>query len=382
MSAGDPDPYPNLAWLRSTMPIAEVPGAGGTAWFVTSYEHARTLLADPRLSNDARHATDGVPPEQPDLLSTDAPAHTRLRKAVSAAFTPRAVQRMRPAIADICRTAIDAFAARGTADLMADYALPVPVAVIHTLLGVPADEQEDPAHVMDLFYRAGFAEEPGGPALAEVDDYVRRIVEYKRAHPGDDLTTGLLGCLDRGELVDEAELHGMIYVLLGAGHTTTVPFLGAAVLRLLCRPGEAAAMLDDADRLRAVVDEALRHDSAVQASVNRYALDRIDIGDVVIGKGDRLVISLAAANRDPARFAEPEEFAPAAARPSHLAFGHGIHVCLGVHLARLEGEIALEALFRRIPSVRLAIAEDDVAWALGPMLRGPRELPVTFDRGQ
>jgi cytochrome P450 len=230
---------------------------------------------------------------------------------------------------------------------------------------------------MDLFFRAGFADGADSPAMAGVEEQVRRIVEYKRAHPGADVTTDLIRAVDRDELT-ETELHGMIYALLGAGHTTTVPFLGAAVLRLLERPALVTEMLADPACRRAVVEETLRHDSAVQASVNRYAMADLEIAGCRISRGDRLVISLAAANRDPERFADPDTFTADPDRPSHLAFGHGIHVCLGAHLARLEGEIALTTLFRRLPTLRLAVPSEQIAWTFGPMLRGPRELPVTF----
>lgn len=374
---GDPDPYANLAWMRATMPVAQIPSAEGRpTWFVTSYASARTLLADPRLSNDHSTAT-GSAAGQRDLLGSDPPRHTRLRQLVAAAFSPRAVQRLRPAVAEICESAVASFAGRGSADLMAEYALPVPVRVIHTVLGVPPDRYDDPATVMDLFYRAGFVDGPDSAAMAEVEARVRSIVEYKRTHPGDDVTTDLLGAVERGEL-SGTELHGMVYALLGAGHTTTVPFLGAALLRVLDRPELIGDLLVDPACPRAVVEEALRHDSAVQMSVYRYATTDFEIAGNRIGRGDRLVISLAAANRDPDRFDGPDTFVPGPDRPSHLAFGHGIHVCLGAHLARLEGEIALTTLFRRLPAARLAVATEQIAWAFGPMLRGPRELPVVY----
>jgi cytochrome P450 len=366
----DPDPYPNLAWLREHLPVTQVPTAQGTAWFVTSYEHARALLADRRLGNDPGS------PDQGSLLASDPPEHTRLRRLVQASFSPATVEALRPEVTRICVEAIDRFVGTGHADLVAEYAVVVPVAVIHAVLGVPAEHRAEPAAVMDLFYRAAFTEQPGGQAAAKVDAYVERIIDYKRGHPGDDVTTVLIGARERGELRDENELRGLVYALLGAGHTTTVPFLGAAVLRALHHPTRRSA------DWRPFVEEVLRHDSAVQQSVNRYALADIAVAGVRIAKGDRVVVSIAGANRDPQRFDRPEEFVPDATMPSHLAFGHGLHACIGAALARLEGEVALAELFGRIPEPQLEIEAKEVRWMFGPVLRGPGELPVTFEPRQ
>ncbi|MFD6156637.1 cytochrome P450 [Nocardia sp. NPDC060256] len=387
---GDPDPYPNYAWLRKQAPVSAVysPHGAGRTWFVTSYELARACLADSRLSNDKRrpmgHAEqlgeERSTTTARGLLDLDRPEHTRLRKLVSNAFSPIAAERFRPMMERLCQAAVDRFADRATADLVAEYALPVPVAIIHEVLGVPESERKDPARCFDLFYRAGLAKPPDSSCIDELIDYVDHIAEYKRGHPGDDITTALLDHLRSGRLRDRRELRTMLLALLGAGHVTTVQFLGCAVFRLLEHPEQLADLMAARVGWADTVNEVLRYDSPIQASVYRYALADMQIGEVAVAKGDAVLISLAAANRDPQRFGDPERFALDRTIQSNLAFGHGAHLCLGAHLARLEGAVALDALFRRLPDLRLVGAPADVVWAYGPMLRGPRELEVIVGR--
>jgi cytochrome P450 len=384
--AGDPDPYPNYEWLRDHAPVSPLfsPHETGTTWLVTSYELARSCLSDPRLSNDSRKARGGPDVAQDEaaargLLSVDRPEHARLRAMVNSAFSPQAVSRWRPMIERICHEAIEQLAGLDQADLVASYALPVPVAVIHEVLGVPASERKDPARCFDLFYRAGLAR-PGDPdAYQELLSYIDHLIACMREHRAG-VAGMLLDHLDQGDLHGLRELRSMLLGILGAGHVTTVQFFGNAALRLLEHP-------DQLDRLRAgqvrwadAVSESLRFDSPIQATQHRYAVTDLTIGGVEIARGDAVLVSVAAANRDRARFDEPARFCPGRAARSSLAFGHGVHLCLGAHLARLEGETGLEMLFRRLPDLRLAIPATEVVWAYGPMLRGPRELPVLLSR--
>lgn len=383
--AGDPDPYPNYEWLRDNAPVSPLfsrQGAG-TTWLVTSYELAKACLNDPRLSSDSRKARGGGDLGQDEatargLLSLDRPEHTRLRGIVNSAFSPQAVNRWRPVIEQVCATAIERFAGQADAELVASYALPVPVAVIHEVLGMPPDERKDAASCFDLFYRAGLAQ-PGDPqAYQELLGYIDHVIAYKRRHRGDDVTTVLLDSLDTDVLHDVRELRSMLLGILGAGHVTTVQFFGSAVLRLLQHPDQLEDLLAGGVRWSDALNEMLRYDSPIQATQNRYAVEDISIAGVLIARGDAVLISVAAANRDLARFDDPAIFSLYRLARSNLAFGHGVHLCLGAHLARLEGEIGLSILFRRFPRMRLAIPPDEVVWAYGPMLRGPRQLPVTL----
>jgi cytochrome P450 len=383
MSIGDPDPYANYAWLRENAPVTEIPSGdqGTTTWLVTSYALAKACLIDPRLSNDTSNATGAVPvpgAADHDLLGTDAPHHTRLRKLASAAFSPRAAEALRPLIERVCLAAVDRLRPHEEADLVAGYTLPVPVEVIHEVLGIPAGEREEPSRCMDLFFRAAFARPQDEAASVELDEYLRRLIEVKRAQPGEDLTSKLLRDLDRGDILHEGELRALLFSVLGAGHTTTIPLLGAAILRLLHDEELLREALADSRLWRLCVEEALRYDSPVQASVSRYATTGMQLGETWIEQGDTVLISLAAANRDPAWFRCPERFEPAREPRPHLAFGQGAHFCLGAPLARVEAEVALQVLFEALPGLLLLRDPEQIPWGWGPMLRGPRELPVAL----
>jgi cytochrome P450 len=383
--SGDPDPYPNYTWLRENAPVSALysPHVAGTTWLVASYELARGCLADPRLSNDSRTGRSGPDHGQDEytargLLSLDRPEHTRLRSLVNGAFSPSAVARWRPMIEQVCHSAVDRFVHKGRMDLVDGYALPVPVAIIHEVLGVPEAEREEPARVFDLFFRSGLAQPPETQPYHELLGYLDHIVRYKRRHPGSDVVTALLRDLDRGDVRDERELRSMLLGIMGAGHVTTVQFFGSAALRLMTNPDQVADLLTGRARWSDTLNELLRFDSPIQATQHRYATEDMRIGDVLVRKGDAVLVSVAAANRDPARFTEPGVLDLRHDGPSNLAFGHGVHLCLGAHLARLEAQLGLDILFRRLPEPRLAIPPDEVVWTYGPMLRGPRSLPVTF----
>ncbi|NUT54133.1 MAG: cytochrome P450, partial [Saccharothrix sp.] len=319
---GDLDPYGNFAWLRRTAPISAVPGPPGSAraWLVTSYDLAKECLADPRLSVDPKWSP--TPPARPDdrgdPLASDPPLHTRLRRLITPVFSPGNSAKWRDRIERTCHELVDGFADKGYAELVSEYCLPIPVAVVHDFIGVPEEERMAAQECAALFLRAGVVEQSkGGPAKDALIDYVRRVVAARKGVRGDDVITVLLDGLDRGELHSEAEVEGMLYVLLGAGQISTGPMIASALYRLLASGWDGPP--DRLDR-RAVVTEALRLDSPVQSSVNRYAVEDLDLGGERVRQGDIVVVSLAAANRDPARFAEPDEFRPARTR-SNLAFG-------------------------------------------------------------
>lgn len=387
---GDPDPYPNYAWLREKAPVSALfspHGIGGT-WLITSYDIARSALADPRLSNDNRNSGDQLtvePAEDDDtargLLDLDRPEHARLRKLLNSSFSPQAVERWRPMIERVCHAAVDRIAGAGRADLVSAFALPVPVAIIHEVLGVPEDQRKDAGRCLDLFYRAGLARPNQVEPYRELISYVDQLIDYKQRHRADDITSLLLRHLDDGRLRDERELRSMVLAVLGAGHVTTVQFFGCAILRLLTHPAQRDALLNGHTGWSDGVNEMLRVDSPIQATVYRYATEDLELGGVRIARGDAVLISLAAANRDPGRFERPDAFDIHRPSRSNLAFGYGAHLCLGAHLARLEGAIGLEVLFRRLPDLRLDMSYQDVVWVYGPMLRGPHRVSAQFTAG-
>jgi cytochrome P450 len=378
---GDPDPYANYAWLRENAPVSQTMNGtgGGSVWLVASYELARACLADPRLSNDPRGSSrerrTGL---SPGLLSTDHPEHTRLRRAVAGLFSPRAVEPMRAHITRICTAVVDELAARDEAELVAEYAMPVPVAVIYELLGIPVALRMPTRELVRLFRLHGFVEPLDGPAGQLLGAHVAELIEFKRAHPGDDVTTKLVRELDEGRLRHDGELHAVLLSVLGAGHATTVLFLSTALLRLAERPELLAEVLSRPQGWRVFVEELLRFDSPVQLSTNRYATQDMEIGGARIAEGDTVVVSLAAANRDGAQFPDPDRLDLDRGQRGHLTLGHGPHLCLGGHLARIEAEVALAVFFGRLTDVRLRIDPAQVVWTHGPAMRAPREVPATF----
>lgn len=375
----DLDPYATLAWLRSTSPVSKVPGPGGTdsVWFVTSYELVRACLADPRLSFDPRNARQQPTVARvPYILAKDAPEHTRLRQLVLPAFSPGAVAKLRPAVTAICQRHVASFAGRGSADLLTDYAWLVPEEIASHLLGIPPDVRLPGGRGTTLSLLAGLTEQAmGGPATDELWAYVDTFVAARARQPSDDITSSLLAAADSGEL-SMSEVTGMAYVLYTTAQVTTAALIATSLLRMLDGP---QTIVGQQPEWRAVVEETLRHGSQVQATT-RYALTDMEIGGVAVAQGETVVVSLAGANRDLDTFADADEFDLArGVRIPHLGFGHGAHFCIGAPLARMEAEIALDVVFRRLPSIRLAIPPDEVTWGLGPILRYPRAVPVEFE---
>ncbi|MFE5852664.1 cytochrome P450 [Streptomyces sp. NPDC056500] len=367
------DPYPGYAWLRENDPVCPMddPHVPGRMWLVTRYDDVRACLADRRLGNCAPVNPD---PHPPGLSNLDDPEHARLRRLIAAAFTPAAVSRLRDRIARTCAHAVESFAGRGHADLVAEYTRELPVAVVHDLLGIPKAERAPAADVLDMWYRGKFQQPHDEMKLAEVRDYAWRLAAYKRSHPGDDLPTRLI---ESGALTGD-ELEVMVMTLIGAGHITTIQLLGTTILRLLGDPGQRAALLGGDIDWSQAINELLRLDSPDHVAEYRYADEDMTIGDTHVGKGDVVLLSLAAANHDPNRFPDPDALDLTRDARPHLAFGHGPHACLGSHLVKLETEIAITTLFGRLPDLTLDIPSDEIDWGYAPTFRGPRALPVTF----
>jgi cytochrome P450 len=379
----DPDPFPNLGWLRENAPVSLTENDMDAApiYFVASYDLVRSCLADNRLGADPRWSATAdlaTIPFERSVLDSDPPEHTRMRRTLRPVFGVATVRRLLPRIEEICRETIRTFAADGSADLMSQYAQVVPVDVIHELLGVPERMRVAPGALMDWFWHGGLSRHLDDDADEHIEDYLRRILAHKREHRGDDVTTILLDALDAGELRDEAELRGTLASILGPGHITTVPLLATGIVRMLERPAVLAAARAEPARWADVVEEVLRFDSVVQVSNNRYAHEDMEIGSVPVPKGSTVLLSLAAANRDPARFTDPDEFDIDRPRGGHMAFGHGPHVCAGAQLGRVEGERALAILFEELPDLRLDCRPEEIVWTWGPIERGPAEIPVTF----
>ncbi|MFD5896779.1 MULTISPECIES: cytochrome P450 [unclassified Streptomyces] len=392
------DPYPAYAWLREHAPVhrTRLP-SGVDAWLVTRYADARRALADPRLSkNPVHHAEQphakgktGIPGERgaelmTHLLNIDPPDHTRLRRLVSQAFTPRRVAEFAPRVQELTDGLIDAFAAKGEADLIHDFAFPLPIYAICDLLGVPREDQDDFRDWAGMMIRHG-----GGPrggvarSVKKMRGYLADLIHRKRDDPGDDLISGLIRASDDGEHLTENEAAAMAFILLFAGFETTVNLVGNGTYALLRNPDQRERLQRSLDAgesalLATGIEELLRHDGPVEMATWRYATEPVELGGQSVAVGDPVLVVLAAADRDPERFADPDRLDLSRGDNKHLGYGHGIHYCLGAPLARLEGQTALRTLLTRLPDLRLAVDPSDLRWRGGLIMRGLRTLPVQF----
>ncbi|MFJ3715417.1 cytochrome P450 [Streptomyces sp. NPDC090057] len=378
------DPHPYYARLRERGPVHRVRlgGAdeGRTAWLVVGYEEARAALADPRLAKDTARIGSPLLDEEKIgkyLLVTDPPQHTRLRSLVTRAFTMRRVERLRPRIQRITDELLDEMLPRGRADLIEALAYPLPLTVICELLGVPDMDRAEFRRISTEVVAPTDADTEYD-AIVALSEYLPELIEGKRrAGPTDDLLSDLIRTTaEDGDRLSPDELSGMAYLLLIAGHETTVNLIGNGVHALLAHPDQLAALRADMSLLDGAVEEMLRYEGPVETGTYRYAAEPLEIAGRVIEKGESVMIGLTAAGRDADRYADPDRFDIRRDARGHLAFGHGIHYCLGAPLARLEGRIAVGALLERAPG--LALDGPTGEWLPGLLMRGMRSLPVRW----
>ncbi|MFJ5258973.1 cytochrome P450 [Streptomyces sp. NPDC088387] len=399
-------PYDVYRRLRDSAPVHRVDGPDGSpAWLVTRYDDVRAALADPRLSLDKRHAGEGgyrgfaLPPAlDANLLNMDPPDHTRIRRLVGRAFTPRRVEQLRTPIRQTADRLLDALGPHGTTDLIAAYAAPLPITVICDLLGVPGPHRRD----FRAWTDALVAPDPARPqaakdAVVAMLGYFTRLIAAKRAEPADDLLSDLIAVRDEGDRhtengdppardgadrLTEDELMSLAFLILFAGYENTVQLIGNAVLALLRHPHDLAALRGEPERLPAAVEEFARYEGPALLAVRRFPTEDITLGGVTVPAGETVLLSLSAANRDPARFPDPDRLDLGRDAAGHLALGHGIHYCLGAPLARAETQIALAALLDRFPHLALAAPDAgpdaDLRWRPSMRARGLLALQVTY----
>ena len=389
------NPYPTYARLRSTAPVhrAALPDGRGV-WLITRYDDVLAVLKDERFVKDWRKVMtpeqlDQVPaipevmkPLSRNMLDTDPPDHERLRALVSKAFTPRLIERMRGRVQTIADALLDTVEGQGEMDLIDHYAFPLPVTVIAELLGVPSEDRDRFRQWSDAAVSGNATQEYMEkiliPHMQAFTDYLLAMFEEKRKNPKDDLVSALVQAEEAGDKLGEDELLGMVFLLLIAGHETTVNLIGNGVLALLEHPEQLRRLRDDPSLIKSAVEELLRYDGPVETSTERFAGEDVAIGGTIIPKGEMVLVVIAAADRDPERFPEPDTLDIARMENKHLAFGKGIHHCLGAPLARMEGQIAIGTLIERMPSLRLKGSPDSLSWRPGMVLRGLKSLPVEF----
>ncbi|MDH6697002.1 cytochrome P450 [Streptomyces griseoviridis] len=377
------DPYPVYARLRARGPVHRVllPAPENyESWLVVGYEEARAALADQRLAKDSTKIGLQSLEEQligKNLLVTDPPQHTRLRALVGRSFTARRTELLRPRIQQIADDLLDAMLPLGRADLVTSFAYPLPLTVICTLLGIP-DLDRTEFRKLSTEAVAPSSAESAAEAVTGLGEYFTQLIEDRRcAGPGDDLLSDLLRTrAEDGDQLSADELRGMAFLLLLAGHETTVNLISGGVHALLSHPDQLAALRADMSLIDGAVEEMLRYEGPVESATFRFAAEDLEIGDTLIPRGDPVIIGLDAADHAPSRYPDPDRFDIRRDTRGHLAFGDGIHHCLGAPLARLEGRIAIRTLLERAPDLRADGPPGE--WLPGMLIRGVRSLPVRW----
>ena len=385
--------------MRGHDPVFRQPGIDGETpiWFVTRYDDVVAVLLDDErfardpmlaLSTEERAALDAGLPEilrhvNDHMLEKDGDDHRRLRRLVTKAFTPRMVEALRPRIQAIADELLDRVEARGEMDLVEELAFPLPIIVIAELLGVPASDRDRFRVWSDAIVTPALSPDQVarfGGLMEEFVGYLRALFDERRRAPGEDLISALVSVEEGGDTLTESELSSMVALLVVAGHETTVSLIGNATLALLTHPEQRAELEHEPTLLPRAIEELVRWDGPVERALTRWATVDVELAGQTIRRGEAVVAVLGSADRDPARFADPDVLDLDAERDAkHVGFGRGSHYCLGAPLARLEAEIALATLLRRLPGLRLAVPPAELRWRAVPLFRSLAALPVAWD---
>ncbi|MGB7998633.1 MAG: cytochrome P450 [Anaerobacillus sp.] len=382
--------YPFYDHLRQNNPISPLSSSddGNTTWLVTKYDDVQDLLKRPSFIKDqsklfSKSARSEEEPLETKIfhhmmLDVDPPDHTRLRKLVQPSFNPKSIQQLAPRINAIADQLIDEMKAKeGTVDLIDDFAFPLPIIVISELLGVPAEDRDKFRKWSNSIVSA--SDNMEGEFMKDVQeftDYLTFLFKKRKEDPKDDLVSNLLQHEEDGEKLSSEELYSMVFLLIIAGHETTVNLIGNGMFALFENPDQLQLLQNDFTLTERAIEEALRYYSPVDFSTARWAEETFDFRGIQISKGDMVLASLSSANRDEEKFTNADQFDITRKPNPHLAFGYGIHFCLGAPLARLEGKIAYEKLLTAFPSIQLAGSPSEVKWRNMFLLRGLEGLKV------
>jgi len=392
------DPFPFYRHLREHAPVFRVKMPDRqTAWLVTRYSDVVDVLTDERFAKDhfrvlskeqlaaapliTKLLTPFLMPLARHMLNRDPPDHTRLRGLVQQGFSPRLVEGMRGRIETLADELLDRVIRRGRMDLIADYALPIPTTVIAEMLGVPVNDRHKFHRWSGIMLAAGasrFGLVRAMPSALLFMRYIRKLIKNRRGCLGNDLISGLITAKDAGEPLSDDELLSMILLLIVAGHETTVNLIASGMLALFEHPDQLERLRGNPGLIRPAVEELLRFTAPVETATERLAREDVEVAGVKIAKGELVLAAIASANRDDSQFTNPDTLDIAREPNRHLAFGLGIHFCLGASLARLEGQIAINTLLARTRDLQLAVASSKLRWRSGFVLRGLQSLPVSF----
>ena len=398
---GDPlyldNPYPILAVLRNSAAVCKGVRAPpyGSAWVATRYAEVLTVLKDSRFSVEPRHLAGGNSMERwwmprsfrlitEGLLNKDDPDHYRLRNLVHKAFTPRLIEALQPHIEKIADELLDGLNKREPIDLMQAFAVPLPLAVISHMLGVPARDRLKFRRLMNGTIigsaRMGLLRILGGAhAMYRLMGFLESLLALRRHEPDGGLISALVAAEQAGDSLSPDECLAMLFLLLFAGHETTVNLIGSGMLALIDNPEQFASLIGEPTLAESAVEELLRYTNPVQFGASRIALEDLELGEVAIKKHHVVIAMLSSANRDEAIFQNPERLDISRNPNRHLGFGLGIHFCLGAPLARMEGRIVLSKLLGRFPNIRLAVPRAEIRWRASPVFRGLKSLPVYLE---
>ncbi|MCF7754526.1 cytochrome P450 [Paenibacillus xylanexedens] len=396
------DPFAMFAQMRaksSVVPIPNPMGGAGQTWIVTRMDVAMEVLKDQSRftvdmnsidrGNDIRkNLSDELGSSEPQtfftgksMLFVDEPDHRRLRSLVSKAFTPRYMESLRPRVQEIADELIDQFEGKGEMDLVKDYAYPFPINVISEMLGIPQEDRSQ-IHVWSEAIAKGLGFGKQDPAVAQhlrsFAEYTSQLVANKRIEPSDDLISQLIAIEEEGDRLNEDELISMITLLIFAGHETTSNLIATGSYLLLTHPEQLEQLKQDLNLVPSAVEELLRYNGPATSSGPRYATQDTELDGQLIQKGDVVIPLLKSANRDEQQFTDPEELDIERKIKRHLAFGHGIHMCLGAPLARVEGDVAFTTLLRRLPDLQLRVPQEEIQWHSALSSQGLASLPVKF----
>ncbi|WP_098744520.1 cytochrome P450 [Paenibacillus sp. EZ-K15] len=377
------NPYPVYEKLRQSDPILNLQFPDGRfGWLISNYEEAVEALKDGRFSKDVAKA---MGQEQTSVFSTnmlfsDPPDHKRLRGLVQKGFTPQRIADMRGHIQEIADNLLDAVSSKDTIDLIDEYAFKLPIIVISEILGVPTEDQ-DKFRIWSNSIIGASNQEMNEQVVQHMNEFIAYLKDWfakVREQPGDDMISQLVIAENQGDRLSEQELYGVVTLMIIAGHETTVNLIGNGVLALLEHPEQRKLLQDQPELIHGAIEEMLRYNGPVEFSTSRWAAEDMDFHGVHLKKGDLVVIALNSANRDASQFEDPDIFDITREKSQHLAFGKGIHLCLGAPLARLEGEIAINTFLRRYPNFELQRDTDELEWRPGMIVRGVKEIPISL----
>ncbi|MFD2925693.1 cytochrome P450 family protein [Halobacillus naozhouensis] len=385
------DPYPTFSKLRQEDPIHQTLLPNGQySWIITRYEDAVAVLKDPRFIKDYTSFPGEEEQEEEqavsnifvkNMLFSDPPDHRRLRGLVQKAFTPKMIEGLRGRIEEITNELLNKVQSKGEMNLIDDFAFPLPIIIICEMLGVPSQDRDKFRTWSNTLVEASNDPEEAAQLQTHMTEfvmYLRQLCAARRQEPEDDMISKLIQSEEEGDSLSEQELYGVISLLIIAGHETTVNLITNGVFALLENPEQKAQLINDPSLIESALEEFLRYNGPVEFSTDRWAADAVELRGKTIAKGDHVIVALDSANRDPEQFSDPEVFDITRGKSKHLSFGKGIHFCLGAPLARLEAEVAVTNLLRRMPDLQINSAPETLEWRPGILMRGLKELPVAF----